>query len=483
MPTLKQSLFLAYEGKEALFGGAAGGGKSSALLMAALQWINTPGYAALLLRRTYTDLSLPGALMDRAFSWLQGTAAKWSEKDKTWRFPSGATLTFGYLESSSDQFRYQSSEFQFIGFDELTQFEETQYTYLFSRLRRLKGFDVPLRMRAASNPGGPGHAFVKMRFGIAERIDQPIYQAERGRLFIPSRLDDNEHLDREQYRESLQELDPFTRSQLESGHWSEYSGGFFKREWLPIIEVLPADIDKKVRAWDFAATEAKPGRDPDWTAGVLLGRTKAKQYVILDVRRVRATPLAVQVLVRRTAEVDGRSVAVYAEEECGSSGKVVSDHYARNVLAGWPFYPVRSTGNKKDRAAPLSSMAEAGNVRLLRGHWNSAFLDELAGFPQGAHDDQVDAASLAFAQLCKRRRFWMVGQDGQIVRDEEPKLDEDKWDGKPRVVPPEELDEWLKNALAAAAEEKEKPAPGLRIDAGAPGWVNITGGPRGFGRW
>jgi predicted phage terminase large subunit-like protein len=244
----------------------------------------------------------------------------------------------------------------------------------------------------------------------------------------------------------LQELDPFTRAQLAQGDWSEYSGGFFLREWLPICDRPPDDIERKVRAWDFAATEPKPGRDPDWTAGVLLGRTKAKQYIVLDVKRVRATPLAVQQLVRSTAEADGRGVAVYAEEEGGSSGKVVSDHYARNVLAGWPFYPIRSTGNKKERAAPLSSMAEAGHVKLLRGPWNGAFLDELASFPQAAHDDQVDGASLAFAQLCKRQEFWLSWGNGP-PRDPKP----GEWDGKPRIVSEEEL----KTEVEAYLKSKE----------------------------
>jgi predicted phage terminase large subunit-like protein len=389
---------LAAEELEVLFGGAAGGGKSDALLMAALQWIDTPCYSALLLRRTYSDLSLPGALMDRSQLWLRGTAAKWSDKDKTWRFPSRATLSFGFLEGPADKYRYQSSEFQFIGFDELTQHEESSYLYLFSRLRRLAGHDVPLRMRAASNPGGVGHQFVKQRF----LIDGPT----AGRVFIPSKLEDNPHLDRQEYTRSLMQLDPFTRAQLLHGDWSDYSGGFFKREWFPVLDSPPLGITRKIRCWDLAATEPKKGKDPDWTVGVLMGKTKDGQYVVLDVQRTRATPRDVEGLVKHCAEADGRGVWIYMEQEPGSAGVSVIDNYTRNVLAGWRFRGVKTTGNKAERAAPFSSQAESGNVRIVRALWNRDFLDEVCGFPAGSHDDQVDAASGAFAQLAINKG-WM----------------------------------------------------------------------------
>lgn len=209
-PTRKQTVFLLLDRREVLFGGAAGGGKSEALLMAALMYVDVPHYAAILFRRTYTDLALPGALMSRAHDWLAGRA-QWNERKKTWTFPSGATLSFGYLDRSADRLRYQSSEFQFIGFDELTQFREADYTYLFSRLRRTTSAPVPLRMRSASNPGGPGHDWVRRRF----LVDGPL----AGRIFLPARFVDNPHLDQATYRENLQRLDPVTCAQLLDGDW------------------------------------------------------------------------------------------------------------------------------------------------------------------------------------------------------------------------------------------------------------------------
>lgn len=233
-PTPRQKLFLDLkEEKEIFYGGAAGGGKSSCLLMAALEYAHVPNYSALLLRRTYADLSKQGALMDRAKEWLSKSGATWNEQKKTWTFPSGARIAFGYLETENDKYQYQGAEYQFIGFDELTQFSESQYTYLFSRLRRLKGSDVPIRMRSASNPGGTGANWVKERFVPDEftpehaeeervwtkvTVDEETGQAMT-RYFVPARLDDNPHLDRDEYEISLRELDPVTRAQLRRGDW------------------------------------------------------------------------------------------------------------------------------------------------------------------------------------------------------------------------------------------------------------------------
>lgn len=395
-PTPKQAEFLLMEDREAMFGGSAGGGKSDALLMAALQYVEVPNYAAILFRRTYADLALPGALMDRARGWLAGTAARWSERDKTWTFPSGATLSFGYLEHENDKYRYQSAEFQFIGFDELTQFTESQYRYLFSRLRRLEGSKVPLRMRAASNPGGVGHEWVRQRFII-----------EKNHLFVPAKLDDNPHLDRDEYIRSLRELDPVTRQQLLDGDWSaRQAGNKFRREWFEVVDEAPAQATR-VRYWDLAATVPKPGKDPDWTSGTKMSELDGIFY-IEDIKRVRQTPRFVESLIRQTAELDGRSVDVYMEQEPGSAGVNTIDHYRRRVLLGFTFRGNKTTGSKEVRANPLSAAAEAGNVKLVRGPWINDFLDEAEAFPGGSHDDQVDSASGAFEMLVRRKKFGVL---------------------------------------------------------------------------
>lgn len=395
-PTPKQAAFLLLDCREALYGGAAGGGKSEALLMAALQYVDVPGYAALLLRRTYADLSLPGALMDRASEWLTPTPAKWNGQDKQWTFPSGAILAFGYLEHERDKYRYQSSEFQFIGFDELTQFSSTQYTYMFSRARRKQGVSIPIRVRSGSNPGGAGHEWVKQRFLIEGR--------SKGRLFIPARLEDNPHVDAEEYELALSELDYVNRQRLRLGDWNiNESGGLFKREWFAkTVESAPPCV-AKVRYWDLAGTEPNPNNpDPDYTAGVWLGKGEDGRYYVLDVRLARSTPRNVESLIRQTAESDGRDTKIYIEQEPGSSGVALIDHYRMRVLDGYAMYGNRPTGDKVTRAQPISARVEGGDVSLVRGQWNHAFLDLVCAFPQdGVHDDPVDALSGAYAMFAQ----------------------------------------------------------------------------------
>jgi len=403
-PTIKQAAFLALPHREAFYGGAAGGGKSSALLMAALQYVDIPGYAALLLRRTYTDLTLPDSLMSRARSWLQRTGAKWTEREKTWTFPSGATLSFGYLQRAGDRYRYQSAAFQFIGFDELTQFPEISYTYLFSRLRRLKGFNVPVRMRSASNPGNIGHEWVRQRFLIEGR--------DKGRIFIPAKLEDNPHLDQAEYIASLMELDPVTRAQLLAGDWTaRQTGGFFPRECFGLIAKTPKRWEAIVRFWDLAATEPKPGKDPDRTCGYLVSVNKKGIYTIHHVVRMRGTPAAVEDVVGQTARLDGREVPIRMEQEPGASGKSLISSYRRRVLQGYNFRGIPSVGNKVVRAGPVSSEQAAGNIRVLLAPWTTEILDALEAFPHGAHDDDADALSGAYNWLATKGLPALVIED------------------------------------------------------------------------
>lgn len=392
MPEPPQQAFLLLDHQEAFYGGAAGGGKSDALLMGALQYVDVPGYNALILRRTFDELALPEAIMARSLEWLMGTDAVWNSAAHRWTFPSGATLTFGHVQHQQDRFKYQGAAFQYIAFDELTEFEEIVYRFLFSRLRRLEGFHVPLRMRSASNPGGLGHEWVKRRF-----IDEGM---AHGRPFIPAKVQDNPHLDQNEYIQSLMNLDPLTRKRLLDGDWSvRPMGAMFRQEWFKIVDQMPAPITKIVRVWDFAATEDEGGNDPDWTAGVKMALLSNRQLAILDIERFRKTAGDVEKHVEAAALRDGRPCKIVIKQEPGSSGKTVVFYYKRRLL-GYTVEGVPDTGSKEDRAGPLASQAQIGNVLLLRGSWNGDFLDEAAQFPtKGAHDDQIDSAATGLERL------------------------------------------------------------------------------------
>lgn len=233
-PTEKQHAGLwPVDVEEILYGGQAGGGKSDWLLMGALQYVDEPGYAALLLRKSYPDLSKPGAIMSRFKEWMRGNPdVKWNENLKEATFPSGAKIEFGFIKRDDDVYSYQSAEYQYIGFDELTQFTEFQYTYVRSRLRRLAGSRIPLRVRSATNPGGKGHQWVRRYFLKDGRSN--------GRLFIPATLADNPHLDQEAYLRSLEHLDPYTKAQLMHGDWSARPPGnwAFDHEHLDAVMEL-----------------------------------------------------------------------------------------------------------------------------------------------------------------------------------------------------------------------------------------------------
>lgn len=397
-PTIKQAEFLADSYLEVLFGGAAGPGKSTGLLMASLMYITEPEYSALLLRRTYQDLALPDAIMDVAEQWLRPTDAHWDEETKTWSFPSGATLTFGYLQSEKDKYRYQGAKFNFVGFDELTQFQESQYRYLFSRIRREAGSSIPSRMRASSNPGGIGHIWVKDRF---------ITNPEKDVCFIPAKMTDNPYLDQEEYLSALAKLDPVTRAQLQDGNWDiAAKGELFKREWIEIVDNAPK-CSNYLRWWDCAATEEKKGKDPDYSIGLLMGVLNGVYYV-LDVQRFRKPPGESDELMSQQATIDGRGVSIREEQEPGSSGKKIISIHSRGIFAGYDYKGVPSTGDKITRAKPFSAACQNGNVKLVRGPWNNEYLWELEMFPQdGVHDDQVDASSGAFNELTSKRSMKM----------------------------------------------------------------------------
>ncbi len=228
---------------EALYGGAAGGGKSEALVMEALRQIHIPHYKALILRKTYPQL---GELVDKSLHYYPRVdpGATYNATGHTWRFSSGARVIFGSLTHPKDKFNYQGQAYDFIGFDELTQFTFEEYSYLFSR-NRPNGPGTRCYVRATANPGGVGHGWVKERFITPApamttlwdrfRIRYPNGREEirhRSRIFIPSTVFDNDILlgNDPEYLTRLAALPDAERRALLYGDWDSFSGQVFT-EW------------------------------------------------------------------------------------------------------------------------------------------------------------------------------------------------------------------------------------------------------------
>lgn len=386
-----------------LFGGAAGGGKSISLLAAALQFVPIRGYSALLLRRTYADLNLPKALIPLSHMWLGGTNAAWNGQKYQWAFPSGATLSFGYLATENDKYRYQGSEFQYIGFDELTQFSATSYAYMQSRLRKTESMAAPLRCRSASNPGGTGNAWVKDRF-----IDPP---SPTDCVFVPSKLEDNPYLDRAEYEESLAALDPTTRRQLRHGDWNVTAeAGIFRREWLRHYRIESGFYllgPKRVRksdcsrfaTVDCAGTSKYNAADPDYTVCCVWDATADGDMILVDMWRGQVEiPEAVDAIMGAARRYDVPWVGI---EKNGLGLGVVQT--ARKL--GLTVRPMlaRAGVDKVARSQVLQIRMEQGSVWFPAGLEITGTIEaELLGFPTvGMHDDIVDCCAWA-AQMVQK---------------------------------------------------------------------------------
>ncbi len=398
-PTPKQAAALALYGIPDLFyGGAAGGGKSEYLLMAASQFADHADSHALLLRKTYKELTRPDALLDRAKQWWEfQPEIRYVASEMKFVFPSGATVEFGHLGTASAHYQYQGGAYTFIGIDEASHIPQGQIGYLRQRLRKPRGVPVPLQFRMGSNPGNVSHHYLKQRY-----VDTP---NTTKRAFVPAKLEDNEHMTPDEYEEQFEDLSAVERAQLLGGDWSVVpTTEFFDLEKIRWVDEVPEGKWRWIRSWDYAATKAKPGKEPDWTAGGMVGFLDG-QFILADMERFREEAGQTIERVVRVAGIDGRQVAIVGEEEGGSSGKKVTTFMSKE-LAGYSYTGHRPTGDKVERARIVASAIRNGNFLCVSGGtWVYSFIEEMRGFPEeGLHDDQVDCVSQAVAALTDKKR-------------------------------------------------------------------------------
>lgn len=429
-----QEMFLATSADIGIGGGAAGGGKTWDLIVEPLRHVHNPGFGGVIFRRTSPQITNEGGLWDEShqiYPYFEGVP--YSSHPMHWVFPSGAKVGFHHMQHEDTKHDWMGAQIPYIGWDQLEHFTESQFFYMLSRNRSMCGVRPYIRATVNPDPDSWVAEFIAWwidqetgypipeRQGVIRwfvRVENEIVWADtREELeekypdtpptsvtFIHMDVYDNPTLLKANpdYVAKLKALPLVERERLLGGNWKirHTAGKVFNRGWFKTKPAAPKEKEgiRWVRYWDKAGTEDGGA----YSAGALVGLTENGITWIADVVRGQWSARERETTIHETAKSDrrfyGPQLAVWVEQEPGSGGKESAEATIRR-LQGFDVHADRVTGDKVARAAPLSSQAEAGNVCLVEGEWNKAFLDELHAFPDGKFKDQVDAACGAYNKL------------------------------------------------------------------------------------
>lgn len=434
-----QTMFMASSADIIIYGGAAGGGKTYALLLEALRHKDVKNFGAVIFRHNYNQITAEGGLWDasqKIFNQVPDAHSRKSPK-LHWRFDGGAKLSFAHIERDEDLKSWQGTEIAYIGFDELTHFTRHQFLYMLSRNRTTCG--IRPYVRATCNPDSDswvadfiswwidqetGYAILERSGQIRWMVvlndiiywgDTPEELAKKYEVnvedcksvtFIASRLEDNKILMESDpgYLANLKAMTEVDMERLLKGNWKikAAAGSFFKRSQIgEILTEVPKDLVAVCRGWDLAATDKDEDDEAAFTAGVLIGRRENGRFVIIDVinRQLKAGDVRSTVLV--TVKMDHAKYAWCRQrlpQDPGQAGKDQKASYME-MLAGFDVHMIPESGDKATRAEPMAAQWQHGMFDLVAGEWNEAYLNQLESFPDSKWKDMVDASSSAFNEI------------------------------------------------------------------------------------
>lgn len=459
-PSPKQLAFCMLPHSEALYGGSAGSGKSAVLLMDALRFTDVPGYAGIIFRRSLTDLKRNGGLLDMANQWLGPYLGKdlyYEPSTHMFKWYNGASLTFGYVGSATAWEHYQGGNYQFIGWDELTQHCEQDYGEMFSRLRRngcaLHGDypqencnlcelykhvrALPLRVRSTTNPGGRGHLWVKKRFKLFKQKNSAVLNpvtlkneiwlgGDPKAPYMPGFFTDNPGLDHATHQENLKKINDKQReAQLLEGDWDWIASGVFQPDWfkdrfrfkggyysimsgvsgagihafhmdkLRVYTVVDVACSVREGVGDRSFKQSQGSvLEASWTVIGTFGITPRNELLVLDIVRFRKEAPQIFEAVK---EVCNKWKPMYVAIEVNGPGKPIAQHMCQ---MGIPIKEVIAYGDKPSNSAEAQVRARAGKILLPEEGavlWLDDVLGELTTWTGHPHetDDIIDVFSNA----------------------------------------------------------------------------------------